>query len=214
MLLFSRLVVSHSLWPHERQHSRFLCLPLSPRVCSNLCPELMMLSNHLILCCPLLFLPSIFPSIRVISNESALHIRCEDKMLPYLKGSTFLCIHGYSVCTKWLLFLVSYERKGNAGNKKDLVILETQSRSVICWSWIWQRCYGVGEAELGVALAAVYWALLLCTRHFTGCFTCLISDPPNSFVISRFLQRRKLDKVTVYPTQSLFLEVGAHMLKK
>ena len=31
--------------------------------------------NHFILCCPLLFLPSIFPSIRVFSNESALHIR-------------------------------------------------------------------------------------------------------------------------------------------
>ena len=31
--------------------------------------------NHLILCCPLLLLPSIFPSIRVFSNESALHIR-------------------------------------------------------------------------------------------------------------------------------------------
>ena len=32
-------------------------------------------SNHLILCCPLLLLPSIFPSIRVFSNESALHMR-------------------------------------------------------------------------------------------------------------------------------------------
>ena len=32
-------------------------------------------SNHLILCCPLLLLPSIFPTIRVFSNESALHIR-------------------------------------------------------------------------------------------------------------------------------------------
>ena len=32
-------------------------------------------SSHLILCCPLLFLPSIFPSIRVFSNESALLIR-------------------------------------------------------------------------------------------------------------------------------------------
>ena len=37
--------------------------------------ELVMPSNHLILCHPLLFLPSIFPSIRVFSNESALHIR-------------------------------------------------------------------------------------------------------------------------------------------
>ena len=37
--------------------------------------ELVMPSNHLILCHPLLLLPSIFPSIRVFSNELALHIR-------------------------------------------------------------------------------------------------------------------------------------------
>ena len=37
--------------------------------------ELVMPSNYLILCCPFLFLPSIFPSIRVFSNESLLHIR-------------------------------------------------------------------------------------------------------------------------------------------
>ena len=37
--------------------------------------ELVMPSNHLILCCPLLLLPSIFPSIRVFSNESVLYIR-------------------------------------------------------------------------------------------------------------------------------------------
>ena len=37
--------------------------------------ELVMPSNHLILCHPLLLLPSIFPSIRVFSNESVLHIR-------------------------------------------------------------------------------------------------------------------------------------------
>ena len=38
--------------------------------------EPVMPSNHLILCCPLLLLPSIFPSIRVFSDESVLHIRC------------------------------------------------------------------------------------------------------------------------------------------
>ena len=37
--------------------------------------ESVMPSNHLILCCPLLLLPSDFPSIRVFSNESVLHIR-------------------------------------------------------------------------------------------------------------------------------------------
>ena len=37
--------------------------------------ESVMPSNHLILCCPLFLLPSIFPSIKVFSNESVLHIR-------------------------------------------------------------------------------------------------------------------------------------------
>ena len=37
--------------------------------------ESVMPCNHLILCCPLLLLPSIFPSIRLLSSESVLHIR-------------------------------------------------------------------------------------------------------------------------------------------
>ena len=37
--------------------------------------ESMMPSDHLILCCPLLFLPSVFPSIRIFSNELALHTK-------------------------------------------------------------------------------------------------------------------------------------------
>ena len=37
--------------------------------------ESRMPSNHLILCCPLLLLPSVFPNIRIFSNESTLHIR-------------------------------------------------------------------------------------------------------------------------------------------
>ena len=40
-----------------------------------MCIESVMPFNHLILCCPLLLPPSLFPSIRVFSNESALHIR-------------------------------------------------------------------------------------------------------------------------------------------
>ena len=48
---------------------------ISQRLLKILSVESVMPSNHLILCCPLLLLPSIFPSIRVFSNESVLYIR-------------------------------------------------------------------------------------------------------------------------------------------
>ena len=67
--------MSDSLRPHESQHARPLCPSPTPRVHSDSCIELVMPSNHLILCHPLLLLPSIFPTIRVFSNESALHFR-------------------------------------------------------------------------------------------------------------------------------------------
>ena len=67
--------MSNSLQSRGLQHPRLPCSSLSPGVCSNSCPlsQSCHPSNHLILHCPLL-LPSIFPSIRVFSNESALHI--------------------------------------------------------------------------------------------------------------------------------------------
>ena len=45
--------------------------------------ESVMPSNHLILCCPLLFPPSIFPSIKVFSSESVLHIRWPKNWSPF-----------------------------------------------------------------------------------------------------------------------------------
>ena len=53
----------------------FLAFNISHSLLKLMSIELVMPSNHLILCCPLLLLPSIFPSIRVFSSESALHIR-------------------------------------------------------------------------------------------------------------------------------------------
>ena len=69
---FSCSVVSNSLQPHESQHARPFCPSPTPRVYSLMSIESVMPSNHLILCRPLLLLPSVFPSIRVISNESVL----------------------------------------------------------------------------------------------------------------------------------------------
>ena len=53
----------------------FLSITNSQSLLKPMSIESVMPSNHLILCCPLLLLPSIFPSIRVFSNESALWIR-------------------------------------------------------------------------------------------------------------------------------------------
>ena len=67
--------MSHSLQSHGLQHARPPCPTPNPGVCSLTSIESVMLSNHFILCRPLLLLSSIFLSIRVFSNESVLHIR-------------------------------------------------------------------------------------------------------------------------------------------
>ena len=60
-------------WTAARQ--AFLSITNSRSLLKLMSIELVMTSNHLILCHPLLLLPSIFPSIRVFSNESVLRIR-------------------------------------------------------------------------------------------------------------------------------------------
>jgi len=68
--------VSDSLRPHEPQHAKVsLSITNSQSSPKPMSIELVMPSNHLILCHSLLLLPSIFPSIRIFSNESALCIR-------------------------------------------------------------------------------------------------------------------------------------------
>ena len=76
LLLFSCSVVSNSLptpWTAVFQAS--LSFTISQSLLKLMCVESAMLSNYLVLCHPLLLLPSIFPSIRLFSNESALCIR-------------------------------------------------------------------------------------------------------------------------------------------
>ena len=64
------------LWPHGLQHIKPPCPSPTPgNLLKPMSIESVMPSNHLILCCPLLLLPSIFPSIRVFSNELVLRIR-------------------------------------------------------------------------------------------------------------------------------------------
>ena len=67
--------MSDSLQPHELQHTRLSCPSLSHNLLKLMFIESMMPSSLLILCHPILLLPSISANIRVFSNESAVHIR-------------------------------------------------------------------------------------------------------------------------------------------
>ena len=91
LVQFSRSVISDSSRPHGVQHARRPCpLPAPGVILKLMSIKSVMPSNHLIVCHPLLLLPSIFPSSRVFSKESVLCIRW-----PKFKTLTFksICAH-------------------------------------------------------------------------------------------------------------------------
>ena len=113
--------MSSSLKPQGLQNARLSCPLPSPRVCSNSCPLKQWChpatSSFVI---PLLLLSSIFPSIRVFSNDLALHIRCcilylvcilkmRAEAHPYCKQYSLVCVlilHCVNViCTNTKVYL-------------------------------------------------------------------------------------------------------------
>ena len=75
---FSHSVVSNSATPWTAPCPASLSITNSQSLLKLMSIKSVMLSNHLILCRPLLLLPSIFASIRVFSSESALRTRCPE----------------------------------------------------------------------------------------------------------------------------------------
>ena len=75
VLLFNRKGMSDSATPWTATCQTFLSFTISQSFLNLMSIELVMPSDYLILCCPLPLLLSIFPSIRIFSNETALHIR-------------------------------------------------------------------------------------------------------------------------------------------
>ena len=76
---FSSVQLLSHVWiiatPRTAAHQASLSYTNSRNLLKLMSIELVMPSNHLIICCPLLLLPYIFPSIRVFSDESTLHIK-------------------------------------------------------------------------------------------------------------------------------------------
>ena len=74
-IVVQSLSMSDSATPWTVAHQVSLSFKIFQSLLRSMSTELVMPSNHVILCCLLLFLPSIFSSIRVFSNELTLHIR-------------------------------------------------------------------------------------------------------------------------------------------
>ena len=88
--------------PRTAAHQASLSITNSRSLLKLMSIELVMPSNHLILCCPLLLLPSIFPSIRIFSNESVLCIgegngnplQCSCLENPRDRGAWWAAVYG------------------------------------------------------------------------------------------------------------------------
>ena len=86
---FSRSVVSDSLRPHGLQHQASLSFTNSQSMLKLMCIESVVSSNHLILCCSLLHLPSVFPSIKVFPKKSVCRIRWPKYLSLYFSNQSF-----------------------------------------------------------------------------------------------------------------------------
>ena len=135
--------------------------PLSFTVSWNLLrfmsTESVMPSNHHILCCSLLFLPSIFPSIRVFSSESALHI----KWLKYWSFSFSFSINPSSECSGLISFKIDwFDLFAVQGTLKSLLQHHSLKASVL-WTQPSQLYVTTGKTIALTIQAFVSKAMLL-----------------------------------------------------
>ena len=124
--LFSRSVVSDSATPWTAARQASLSFTISQSLLKLISIDWMMPSNHLILCCLLLFLPSLFPSIRVFSSESALHIR-------WLKYWSFsFSISPSNECSGLISFRIDwFDLLAVQGNLKSLLQYQSSKASIL-----------------------------------------------------------------------------------
>ena len=123
--------MSNSLWPYGLRRQAFLSITNSQSLLKPMSIELVMPSSHLILCHPLLLLPSIFPSIRAFSNKSALCIRwSEDWSFSFNPLATW-CEELTHLKRPWC-----WERL-RAGGEGDDRGWYGWMASLTQWTWVW-----------------------------------------------------------------------------
>ena len=178
LLLFNHSVISaDSLPPHELQHARLPCFPISQSLLKFMSIESMMPSNHLILCCPFTPMPSIIPSIRVFSNESVLPIRWEK----YWSFS----ISPSNECSGLIFFRIDWF---------DLLAVQRTLKSLHHHSSksLILQCSAFFMVQLSYPYMTTGKTIALTIQTFVGKDMSLLSNTLSRFVIAFLPRRRRL----------------------
>ena len=163
-------------WTAARQ--ALWCFTISWSLLKLMSIELIMLSSHLILCCPLLLLPSIFPSIGVFSSESALHIRWPQYWSFTFSISPSNEYPGLISCRiDWLNLLAVY------GTLKSLLQHHNLKTSIL-------QHLAFFMVQLLHPYMTTGKTIALTTQTFVGKVMCLLFNMLSRFVIA-FLSRSK-----------------------
>ena len=154
--------------------------------------ELVMPSNHLILCCPLLLLPSIFPRIRVFSNESALRIRWP-KYWSFSFNITPCNEHPGLISFRmdWLDLLAVQ------GTLKSLLQHHSSKASIL-------QCSAFFLVQLSHPYMTTGKTIALTRRNFVGKVMSLLCNTLSRFVIA-FLPRSKHLLIWLQPASTVIL---------
>ena len=132
-------MMSDSLWPHGLQCTRLPCPSLFPSLLKFMSIKSVMLSNNLILCCPLLLLPSVFPNIRASGSFPV------SRLFPSISqriGVSALASVFPMNSQDWFPLRLT-----------DLIFLQYQSEKDQCWGHL-RTCFGSEKRRARIEL---YW---------------------------------------------------------
>ena len=157
--------------------------PRSPTISRSLLKfmstELMTLSNHLILCCPLLLLPSIFPSIRVFFNESALQFR-----RPNYWSFSFSCSPSNEYSGLISFWIDWFDLLAAQGTLQGLLQHHSLKASILWRSAFFMVQLSHPHMTIGKTIALTIWWI------FVGKVMCLLFNMLSRLVIT-FLPKSK-----------------------
>ena len=148
--------MSDSLRPHRlKAHQVSLSFTISRSLLKLMSIESVMASNHFVLCCPLLLLPSIFPSIRVFSSGSAVHIRW-----PKFWSFSF-SISSFNECSGLISFRMDWlDLLAVQGTLKSLLQLNSSKASILRCSALFIVQFSHPYMTSGKTIAMTRWTFV------------------------------------------------------